>query len=300
MKSYEQEYSLILDSLRPYCLRIDGHRFSKFTKPFRKPYDPRISVAMERTALDLMEYFKARAAYTFSDEITLALLPTLTNPPPFRGKIAKLISIASGYASARFNHHISSQEYHPHEEAGDKAHRGIAHFDARAFSLPSDEECLENLLWRSADCMRNSVNNLGRAYYSARQLDRKSNGAVLRLLRHEHNVEWNDYPDHFKHGTLIKKRLAERQGINPQTKESVLVVRGEYVKASVTVLREAPGDESGVAKFLMAKYANQIDTPVEHPAAVQDPAQSAELSELAERLTQRFTPFDYEPVKAYS
>lgn len=148
--------------------------------------------------------------------------------------------------------------------------------------------------------MRNSVNNLGRAYYSARQLDRKSNGAVLRLLRHEHNVEWNDYPDHFKHGTLIKKRLAERQGINPQTKESVMVVRGEYVKASVTVLKEAPGNESGVAKFLMAKYANQIDTPVEHPAAVPDPAQSVELIELAERLAQRFTPFDYEPVKAYS
>jgi hypothetical protein len=60
-----------------------------------------VSVAMERTALDLMEYFKARAAYTFSDEITLALLPTLTNPPPFRGKIAKLISIASGTNAAR-------------------------------------------------------------------------------------------------------------------------------------------------------------------------------------------------------
>ncbi len=60
-----------------------------------------VSVAMERTALDLMEYFKARAAYTFSDEITLALLPTLTNPPPFGGKIAKLISIASGTNVAR-------------------------------------------------------------------------------------------------------------------------------------------------------------------------------------------------------
>jgi hypothetical protein len=59
---------------------------------------------MERTALDLMEYFKARAAYTFSDEITLALLPTLTNPPPFGGKIAKLISIASGTNIARTRH----------------------------------------------------------------------------------------------------------------------------------------------------------------------------------------------------
>jgi tRNA(His) 5'-end guanylyltransferase len=51
---------------------------------------------MERTALDLMEYFKARAAYTFSDEITLALVPTLTTSPPFGGKVAKIISIASG------------------------------------------------------------------------------------------------------------------------------------------------------------------------------------------------------------
>ena len=63
-----------------------------------------VSVAMERTALDLMEYFKARAAYTFSDEITLALLPTLTNPPPFGGKIAKLISIASGTNVAPTRH----------------------------------------------------------------------------------------------------------------------------------------------------------------------------------------------------
>jgi tRNA(His) 5'-end guanylyltransferase len=75
----------------------------------------------------------------------------------------------------------------------------------------------ENMLWRSADCMRNSVNNLGRSYYSARQLHRKSNGAVLEQLRSEHNVEWNDYPDHFKHGILLKKRLAERHGVNQLT-----------------------------------------------------------------------------------
>jgi hypothetical protein len=91
--------------------------------------------------------------------------------------------------------------------------------------------------------------------------------------------------------------MAHRHG----DRESVAVVRGEYIKASAAVLKKAAAtDRSGTAKFLLAKYANQPDTLAEHPAAAQDPEQIAELLALAERLTQHFTPLDYEPVKTYS
>jgi len=98
-----------------------------------------VLTAMERTALDLMEYFKALAVYTFSDEITLLFSPTPENPPPLSGKVSKVVSLAAGtsqnplppharangslyqalnagYASARFNHHIATQEYDPEKE----------------------------------------------------------------------------------------------------------------------------------------------------------------------------------------
>lgn len=51
---------------------------------------------MQRTAMDLMEYFQARAAYTFSDEITLVLPPIGSTVPLYNGKVTKITTTAAG------------------------------------------------------------------------------------------------------------------------------------------------------------------------------------------------------------
>lgn len=42
MKAYEdEELRTYVDPDLPFMIRLDGHRFSKFTAPFQKPFDTR-------------------------------------------------------------------------------------------------------------------------------------------------------------------------------------------------------------------------------------------------------------------
>jgi len=78
MKGYEAEWSRKLDPKLPFIMRLDGHKFSSYTKPFKKPFDERINNVMVATTMDLMTTFNATTAYTCSDEITL-LFPPVVN-----------------------------------------------------------------------------------------------------------------------------------------------------------------------------------------------------------------------------
>jgi len=80
MKEYEKGYKILVDPNRPYIIRLDGHRFSKFVKPFKKPYDERIHNAMVRTSTELLSVFGATTAFTCSDEITL-VFPAVVSAP---------------------------------------------------------------------------------------------------------------------------------------------------------------------------------------------------------------------------
>ena len=39
MKKYEKEFENQLDNTKPIIIRLDGHKFSTFMKPFEKPFD---------------------------------------------------------------------------------------------------------------------------------------------------------------------------------------------------------------------------------------------------------------------
>jgi len=41
MKSYEKPTAMVLDPSKPFIIRIDGHKFSSYTRPFNKPFDDR-------------------------------------------------------------------------------------------------------------------------------------------------------------------------------------------------------------------------------------------------------------------
>jgi tRNA(His) 5'-end guanylyltransferase len=111
-------------------IRLDGHKFSTFASPFRKPFDELLHRVMVATTADLVTRYHATTGYTQSDEITLvfpALNPlegTLsyemkekkdeeptaeknTNKPTLHhgGRVLKLCTLASAYCTARFNFH---------------------------------------------------------------------------------------------------------------------------------------------------------------------------------------------------
>jgi len=142
MKTYEAQFTSKLDPTKPFIIRLDGHKFSSYTRPFKKPFDERISIVMTETTKDLLNVFNPTTAFTCSDEITLLFpsMPILNTEDieenletpneedeikqdtketkerkkeeptiMFSGKISKLISLTAGYASARFNRHMAKQ-----------------------------------------------------------------------------------------------------------------------------------------------------------------------------------------------
>ncbi len=75
IKKYEKESEYIIPYSNYIIVRVDGHKFSKFTKGFKKPFDSIIVETMENTAKDLFVEFNAVTAYVQSDEITLVIPP---------------------------------------------------------------------------------------------------------------------------------------------------------------------------------------------------------------------------------
>ncbi|KAJ7227330.1 tRNAHis guanylyltransferase-domain-containing protein [Mycena pura] len=211
MKRYEAVTDLQLPADQPAIIRIDGHAFSKFTRGFDKPFDERIHAAMAATAADLLaEFPDASLAYTQSDEITL-VFPA--GARAFNGRAAKLSSLSAGLASARFNYHLARGAEGTAPVPAEKL--GVAHFDARAFSVPDPAEALNNLIWRAKiDCRRNSISAFERGFYSTKE----------KLA--EKNIDfWTSSPSWARYGTTVKRQQYEGKGTDGLTGAEVTVTR---------------------------------------------------------------------------
>ncbi|KAK7033287.1 Thg1 domain-containing protein [Favolaschia claudopus] len=220
MKRYEAATDQLLTDDQPAILRVDGHGFSKFTRGFDKPFDERLHEAMAQTAADLLEYFPAASlAYTQSDEITLVF--PATHVRPFNGRVGKIGSLAAGYATTRFNHHLAKAAVLPPNKDG------IAHFDGRIFNVADAAETLNNLIWRcKVDCRRNAVFGFARSFFSAKELHGLSSDAVVEKLLKEKEVDfWTAAPSWARYGTTQKREQFEWEGIDGQTGASIKSTR---------------------------------------------------------------------------
>lgn len=105
MKEYEgRESSRRLYSDLPIIARIDGRSFSKFTRPFDKPFDSSVTDAMDCATSRLVEKTHALVGYTQSDEITLVWHVDRSDNPAaqmlFDGRVQKLCSVLAGMATS--------------------------------------------------------------------------------------------------------------------------------------------------------------------------------------------------------
>jgi|SRR5882672_10752831 len=196
MKGYEkEETNRKLDITQPVYIRLDGHRFSKFTRGLKKPYDRIIMDSMIETAKYILEQTDAIIAYTQSDEISLLY----TEPNiPFSGKIQKINSIIPALTAVKFMSLIISYELKDR----------LPHFDSRTINLPSKEEATNMILWRCMDAKKNAIQATAQQYFSHKKLHQKSQKDMLQMLA-DIDIDWNDpiqYPDKFKYGTFIQKR----------------------------------------------------------------------------------------------
>ena len=240
MKKYEFVSRHYLTTRTPVIIRIDGKAFHTFTRGFQKPFDDVLSKTMQETMKYLCENIQGCVlGYTQSDEITLVLVDykNIDTSAWFDYNIQKCASVAASMATLAFNkffdnnineygrEHIedwdeggTSRTLSPDErvslkiaETYYKAYQKGAMFDARAFNVPKEEVC-NNLLWRQNDATRNSIQMVGIAYFSHKQLDKKSTSNIQDMLMLEKGVNWNDYPTKYKRGSCCIRKADETTG----------------------------------------------------------------------------------------
>ena len=221
---YEQVPKFRLTRRTPVAIRLDGKAFHTFTKGFQKPFDEVLGGTMRKTMKYLCENIQGCVfGYTQSDEITLILIDyqTLTTDAWFNYEIQKMCSIAASMATMAFNAVFykevlrwygqtladgTSQEQEnvklmtTYQIADAKG----AMFDARCFNIPKEE--VANLIyWRQLDATRNSIQMVGQANFSHKELQNKSCNDIQDMLMLQKGINWNDFPTHLKRGSCCIK-----------------------------------------------------------------------------------------------
>lgn len=228
---YEQVPKTRLVRRMPVAIRLDGKAFHTFTGGFQKPFDDVLIAAMQDTMRYLCENIQGCVlGYHQSDEITLILVDykNLNSSAWFDYEVQKMCSIAASMATMTFNKAFKRAmtnwwnttvdllesrdptndiEY----QAADKLLTTYANalnkgamFDARVFNIPKEE--VANLIyWRQLDATRNSIQMVGQANFSHKELQGKSCNDIQDMLITQKNINWNDFETHKKRGSCCIK-----------------------------------------------------------------------------------------------
>lgn len=233
MKGYEKQSRVYLKEKEPVIIRIDGKGFSKYTKGFKKPFDKILMETMFETTKFLCANIQnCQVAYTQSDEITLLLVDYINEKADawFKNNIQKLCSISSSMATLAFNKSFIQivEKYHQEDLISNeeyefyKSKYHLAMFDSRAFNLPK-EEVVNCFIWRQEDCIRNSIQMLGRANFSHKKLDGVNTLNIKKLLKEELNIDWEELSVHLKRGAIIHKHEFFNEETNTIRKKWMLL-----------------------------------------------------------------------------
>lgn len=217
MKGYENVSRNYLTRRMPVIIRLDGKSFHTFTRGMKRPFDEVLTKTMQDTMKYLCENIQGCVlGYTQSDEISLVLVDykQLNSSAWFDNNIQKMVSISASLATMSFNNcfHINAGNYYSSNDFDfDKIYQSVyysktgkALFDSRAFNVPKEDVC-NCLIWRQQDAVRNSIQSVGQANFSQKELHNKSCNMIQDMLMTEKNINWNDIPTHLKRGSCCIK-----------------------------------------------------------------------------------------------
>lgn len=262
MKEYESRNRYFLQKRIPVIIRLDMRAGHTYTRGFGRPFDDIFIAAMQNTAKYLCENIQnVKLSYQQSDEITLVLVDydKLNTECFFEYRVDKLCSIVASMATMAFNKAIEdaadlafnkefyelgldstpsedeedvyNDELEGLEEKYDKYYSkvGKAMFDARCCNLPK-EEVTNNLYWRQLDATRNSIQMVGQANFSHKELHGKFCNQIQDMLMEQKNVNWNDYPTYQKRGSCcIKENYETENGMRTRwiVDKDIPIFKGE-------------------------------------------------------------------------
>ena len=226
--NYENVNRFYLTRRMPVIIRVDMRAGHTFTKGMNKPFDDVFVKTMQETMEYLCENIQGCVlGYTQSDEISLVLVDyaELTTDAWFGNNLQKMCSVSASMATLAFNKFFSGrvQEfmYDCCDEFGDDvlpekqndyelAHNvyfkkfNTAMFDSRVFTIPKEEVC-NYLIWRQQDSTRNSIQSVGQANFSQKELHGKSCNNIQDMLMIQKGINWNDYATTLKRGSCCIK-----------------------------------------------------------------------------------------------
>lgn len=234
IKGYEKVTDQKLIRRMPVIIRLDGRSFHTFTRGFKKPFDDILIDSMQKTALYLCKNVQnCVLAYTQSDEISLLLIDykDFDTQPWFDNRIQKIVSTSAALATMKFKEVFENNiekfgyENIPDWDMGgtnewltgqqqedlkyiqnlyfaiENKYRG---FDSRCFNLSKDEVA-NYFFWRQQDCIRNSIQMVGQANFSQKELQNKSTADIKEMLHDQKDIDFdNDFSIVKQCGTCVK------------------------------------------------------------------------------------------------
>ena len=246
MKQYEYVTRNYLTRKLPVIVRLDGKSFHSFTRGLKKPFDDIFVKSMQDTMKCLCENIQGCVlGYTQSDEITLVLVDYQDRDSCawFDNNIQKIASVSASMATFAFNKSFKvnseatlrrinnvfacTDDEFNYANTLDKCISGGAIFDSRVFTLPK-EEVVNCLIWRQQDATRNSIQSVGQANFSHRELHGKNCSNIQDMLMLEKNINWNDYQIYLKRGSCcVKKQYKINEGTENESIRSKWIVDEE-------------------------------------------------------------------------
>lgn len=222
--NYENITRYYLTRRMPVIIRVDGRSFHTFTKGFKKPFDDVLVKTMQDTMKYLCENVQGCVlGYTQSDEISLVLTDyaELTTDAWFGNNLQKMCSVSASMATLTFNKAFNDNivKYIDNNLDADcgvtkdlteytkiliNARNKGAMFDSRVFTIPKEEVC-NALIWRQQDATRNSIQSVGQANFSKKELHGKSCNDIQDMLMLQKGINWNDYSTTLKRGSCCIK-----------------------------------------------------------------------------------------------
>lgn len=210
-ENYEDRAKTYLTRRTPVIIRIDGKSFHTFTKGFERPFDNLLINCMEETAKHLCyDIMGVKIAYHQSDEISFLLTDydKLTTESWFDYSVQKVCSVSASLATMYFNEIFFEGVKKLSDDNPNKkkylSRLFKASFDSRCFNIPESEVC-NYFIWRQQDATRNSIEMLGRSYFSDKELHKKNTSQIQDMLMEQYKVNWNDLIPKYKRGSAIFK-----------------------------------------------------------------------------------------------
>lgn len=273
MKSYEHDSKIL--PYTAYVVRLDGHKFSTFTKGFQRPFDKHFTDAMVLTLNDLVDFSNASTGFCCSDEISLIFPAICTKEEyekndkichSFGGRVIKQNTIFASRCSVLFNNNIRCI-FSQLDEASkllytnsflEKIANCTCLFDSRVVHIPYEKEfeCANNLLWRSVyDCHKNAVSSHARNCFGHKAILDKNSLQMIDMMK-QNNLVWDDVPLYFRYGVYAKKDLVTM--VTTVDNKEVEFQRGKIFNKCFKIT-----SSSDMISYLFSKYESSVDPGVE-------------------------------------